>query len=212
MIYDKTILPEILKVDYKALHNHDWDNFICISGGEGSGKTKLSLWITHIWIKLKFKREPIEEDCKKYIGVSLKEYATVLNNLEGKGNINVCDEAGDVFTGKNSGSKIVKKMEETYSVIRGDNLFTIWNVPTFFVLSPYFRNWRIRSLIYVERRGFAHFYHKPKRLKLSELNSEKNVKDYFLEPPLFSFTFPDYTGVLLKPYLEMKNKKMQNCR
>ena len=211
MLYDHSILPEILKVDYVALKKYQWDNFVCVTGNEGVGKTHLSLWLIHLWIQIHHKQKPVADDIYKYMGVTLKEYAKVLNAVK-KYDINVCDEAGDIFTGKNASSKIVKEMEQTYSVVRSENLFTIWNVPTFFILTPYFRNWRVKSLFYVEKRGLAHFYHKPKRLKLSELNENNSIKDYFAEKPLFSFIFPEYKGVMLENYLKMKNKKTQNVR
>jgi len=208
--FDFAIFKAMLEVDFEALNFHDWDNFVVLCGEEGTGKTHLSLHALEIWLTLKY-GSFTAEDIYKYDGVKLSEYAKVLANVK-KGDMNICDEAGDIFTGKHANTKIVKKIEDTYTVIRGDNLFTVWNLPTFFILTPYFRNWRIRSIWYVEKRGICHVYHKPKRLKLSEMNESKEFKDYFIEKPLFSFVYPKYEGVFLENYMKMKNNKMRTVR
>lgn len=208
--YSFEIFKAMLEVDYEALTKFEYDSFICISGEEGSGKSMLSLWALEIWLNLKYGKFE-QNDFYKYFGVKLSEYARVLATVK-KFDINVCDESSDIFGGKHSNTKIVRKIEDTYTVIRGDSLMTIWNIPSFFLLSPYFRNWRIRCVWYVEKRGLCHVYHKPKRMKLSEMNESKDMKDYFLEKPLFSFVFPKYNGIFLEPYLKMKNKKMESVR
>jgi len=210
VLYDFSIFKAMLEVDYKALHKHDWDNFVVLTGEEGVGKSRLSLWALEIWLNLKYGSFQAD-DFYKYVGIKVSEYARVLQSVK-KGDINICDEAGDVFSGKHALSKLVKKIEDTYTVVRGDNLLTIWSLPTFFMLTPYFRNWRIRSIWYIQKRGLCHVYHKPKRLLLSQTNENTEIKDYFAVPPLFSFVYPDYKGVFLEPYLKMKGAKMQNVR
>lgn len=208
--YSFEIFKAMLEVDFYALHNCFWDNMVCLSGEEGTGKSMLSLWALEIWLTLKYGGF-VADDIYKYDGVKLSEYAKVLANVK-SGDMAIADETGDVFNSKNANNRVVKKIEQIYTVIRGDFLFSIWNIPTFFLLTPYFRSWRIRSVWYVEKRGLCHVYHKPKRLKLSEMNEGKELKDYFLEKPLFSFVFPDYKGVFLEPYMKMKQNKMKGVR
>jgi hypothetical protein len=206
------ILSEILKADYAKIRSKDIDNLICLIGAEGSGKSRLGLHIINIWFELSG-IEKTEENFKLAMGVSVSEWGNILGYIgenEKHYSINNFDEAGDILSGKQANTKLVREMENCWKVIRGLNLFTIITAPSIFLLTPYIRDWRVRTVYRVKERGICYIYTGKTLKKLICENESSTYKDYDSVKPNFAFQFPDYAGVFLKPYLEMKNKKMNS--
>ena len=209
-IYPFSVYEELLKIDYDNLKNKDWDCLSVCCGHEGIGKSKLTLFAIELWFKIK--NIPLtEENFKKAMGVKLSEWSMILRTI-GKYRlhtaINVFDEAGDVLSGKHANNKVVRAIEDSLKVIRGLNLMTILVTPSLFILSPYIRNWRVRVVYYVSKRGVCNVYFGKTLQKLIAENENSSFPNMFCVNPDICFKVPLYEGVFLKPYVKMKNAKM----
>jgi len=209
-LYDFSIFKEMLKVDHHMLTKKDEDNLIVLCGKEGKGKSRLGLWAIDHWFDI-CKIEKTEENFKNAMGVTATQWSNIMKRI-GKnrlhGSINDFDEAGDVLSGKHSSGKVVRSIEDAYKVIRGLNLESVITSPDLFILSPYIRNWRVKVVWFVSERGICHIYYGKTLKKLISHNENKEYKDMFVVPSDISFVIPLYDGAFLKPYLEMKHKKM----
>ena len=203
----------MLRADYDALTRQDWDNVVCLSADEGVGKSLLTLHALEIWLEFrgindkKLDYDDAKKILNRFMGIKFIDWCLVLKGLD-HADMNIYDEAGDSLTGKHATAKTSRLVEDSYTVIRGLNLMSIFVLPSIFDLAPFFRKRRVRTLWHLSKRGLCHVWHKPKRLKLMQLNEARPIKDYMLEPPLFSFEVPKYEGIFLKPYKEMKDNKM----
>jgi len=208
--YTFNIFMEMLKVDHKMLTTKDEDNLIVLCGKEGKGKSRLGLWAIDHWFEIK-NIPKNEENFKLAMGVKLTDWTRILKRL-GKhkihGWINDFDEAGDVLSGKHAGNKVVRAVEDTYKVVRGLNSETIVTSPSLFILSPYIRYHRVRVVWYVKKRGHCDVFFGSNLYNLMSYNENRDYKDMEAVEPNFSFEYPDYNGIFLKPYLEMKDDKM----
>jgi hypothetical protein len=208
--YTFNLFKEMLKVDYKMLNNHDEDNLTVLCGKEGKGKSRLGLWAIDHWFELN-NIPKTKENFKRAMGVRLTEWTRILKRLGNHkihGAINNFDEAGDVLSGKHAGNKVVRAVEDTYKVIRGLNSKTLVTSPSLFILSPYIRYHRVRVVWYVKKRGHCDVFFGDNLYNLMTYNEKRDYKDMEAVNPNFSFDYPDYTGVFLRPYLEMKDDKM----
>ena len=208
--YTFNIFKEILKVDNHFLKNKDEDNLVGLTGKEGKGKSRLGLWAIDHWFEIN-NIPKTSDNFKRAMGVKLIQWTKLLKvNAENKihGYINNFDEAGDVLSGKHAGSKIVRAVEDAYKVIRGLNSESIITTPSLFVLSPYIRYHRVRVVWYVKKRGHCDVFFGKNLYDLMSYNERRDYKDMEAVEPNFSFEYPDYKGVFLKPYLEMKDEKM----
>lgn len=210
--YTFDIFKEMLKVDHKQLTKNDEDCVVLLVGREGKGKSMLSLHAIEHWFDI-CRIEKTPENFNKTMGVKLNHWAWIMKYIgdkQLKASINAFDEAGDVLSGKHSTNKIVTAVEDSYKVIRGLNLMSIFTSPDLFTLSPYLRYHRVRVCWWVETRGLCHVFHGNTLKQLMSKNENKAYKDMRAVKPDFSFKFPDYKGVFLERYREMKGEKMQN--
>lgn len=209
-VYSFNIMKEMLKVDHEMLSKKDYDCLIVLTGKEGIGKSRLGLHAIEEWFEIT-KTKKTEENFKMAMGVKLLEWTNILEkigNSKRHAAIHDFDEAGDVLSGKHASNKVVRAVEDSYKVIRGLNSESILTSPSLFILSPYIRYHRVRVVWYVRKRGICDVFFGENLIKLQAYNEHKDLKDMEAVEPNFSFNFPNYEGVFLKPYLEMKNSKM----
>jgi hypothetical protein len=208
--YSFNIMKELLKQDSFFLKNKDEDNLLVLTGKEGKGKSRLGLWAIDTWFEI-HNIPKTEENFKDAMGVKLTEWTEILckNSTNKKHcSINDFDEAGDVLSGKHANNKVVRAVEDAYKVIRGMNMLSILTTPSLFVLSPYLRYHRVKVVWWVEKRGLCHVFFGKNLYLLMSHNEKTDFKDMSAVEPNFSFIYPDYKGVFLKPYLRMKDNKM----
>lgn len=209
--YDINIFYDMLRVDFYEIKSRDYDSLVVCCGKEGEGKSRLVLLAIEFWLKEIMKYKDWDKRLKEAMGVKPLEWAMLLEKISlnrTHGAINCFDEAGDVISGKHSSTKFITTIEDTWKVIRGLNSETIINSPSLFILSPYIRNHRVRSVWYVERRGHCHVFYGERLRELIALNESKELKNMLAVEPNFSFIYPNYDGVFLPEYLEMKHNKM----
>ena len=203
-------LFKILKVIFYELFYNDEDAVYVIVGREGVGKSRLLLYILHLYLFIKNGKVSVKDI--KHVGLTPVQWTKALKNCK-KGDPNAYDEAGEYLNAKESQKVFVRMVEKTYQVVRGENLLTFLVLPDLYILPPYFRYHRIRGLFFVLKRGRFRFWNKDRLQKLMVHNDKK-------DPPyrkwnihqLFTSSYPDYKDKLLKPYLDLKSKKMHDSR
>lgn len=201
-------LIAVLEIVYKKLTQQDWDNCLILTGDEGTGKSTLGLHILHWWLSKK--NGTVNEKDIDYVSLDRKQF---LKNLKecGKFDMPIYDESGDI-SNKRSLSGFNLAITKAYQIIRGDNLFTILILPSIFDLESFFTKRRARGLIHVYKRGRMAYWDKGRLRRLIALNQNKYIKSVWTVKPLFYDTFPKYTGVLSKSYLEKKTNKIKTVR
>lgn len=202
-------LKKILDVCFKANTVDDWDTVWVIAGDEGGSKSNLALHICEWWYT------KLYGECKpehiKHMCLDRLQFKTDLANLEKKEFI-CYDEAGDI-SNRRFMDKFNFEITQAYQVIRGDNLFTLLVLPSFFDLDPFFSKRRVRGLIYVYRRGRFAVWSKQRLRQLTMINQSFPVKNYWITRPTYSLGyFGKYKGILKEPYDELKTVKMKEAR
>lgn len=209
MINPESRIARALNIIYEGVVENDYDNVLAIVGDEGKGKTHVMLHIVEEWLTKRY-GEVTPEMANKYIGMDGKSFAKCLSGVK-RFDIIADDEAADISS-RSALEKTNKLFMKAYQIIRGDNLFTILIIPSLFDLDTFFRKRRVRHLIHVYKRGQFAFWNGQRLRRMVEQNERYPVKNYYVVPPLFHDHLTKYEGVLLKPYLKMKEDKMLRVR
>lgn len=201
-------LEAALEVHHNNIVNNDYDGVLILTGDEGKGKSNLLLHIIDWWYN-KTKGGVSSEDIKS-VGLEVSQFSEALKDAK-KYDLIANDEAGDI-SNKRSMSRMNVLLNQAYQVIRGDNLFTILVLPSVFDLDGFFAKRRARGLIHVTKRGRFNYYSQRRLRRIIALNQNRILKTLNVTMPTFNDTFPKYKGVLIDPYLEKKQEKMQRIR
>ena len=138
------------------------------------------------------------------IGLDRVEFVNAL--VQSKKSGVVCfDEAGDGLLSRDAMSTFNKDLVKAFMVIGGRRLITFFVLPSFFMLDKYFREYRVRGLFFVYRRGKFNYF-SPNGISKIINKGDKYIPVYIKD----SDSFPDYKGKLLEPYLELKEKKIHS--
>lgn len=197
-----------LDITFDKLKNKDWDNLALITGDEGVSKSTLGLHFVEYWYT-KLNGECKAEDVK-HMCLDRLQFLEDLKDCQ-KYECTIFDEAGDIGSRKSMSAFNIMLME-VYQIIRGDNLFSVFILPSIFDLDTFFRNRRVRGLFYVYGRGRVAFWSKSRLRKMLQINQHKMVKNLFAVRPTFFDTFPKYKGVMAEAYAKKKAEKMKNIR
>lgn len=179
------------------IETEKYDYPLVICGDTGVGKSMLQLHIIELWYRVILDKD-WNIDRINHLKNTRKEWIKnfqVLQPLD----INANDEGADGITSKESMTKFGKDLQKLYMVFRKKYFFTIILLPDFFDLPLYFRK-RIRGVIWVKRRGSFRFYTQLGVKWLNAMNENKDFKSMERARHFFDGTFPDYTGLLRKPY------------
>tara|TARA_R100000501_G_C2580537_1_gene83979 strand:- start:297 stop:815 length:519 start_codon:yes stop_codon:yes gene_type:complete len=93
-----------------------------------------------------------------------------------------------------------------FQVIRYKKLFTVIIVPNFFRLNKFFREDRLRGLVWITKRGSYKWVTRENVVKLCNLNERRFIKRMDLVVPYHRGTFPEYKGCLLDEYNKQKEE------
>jgi len=193
---------------YEKVTKKDWDGCYGITGEEGVSKSNLGLHLIDRWY------QNLYGNCTKndirHISLEKEGFVSDLKNLK-KYEATDYDEAGEL-SNKRTMAKFNFLINQTYQVIRGDNLFTILTIPSVFDLDPFFAKRRLRGLFVVYKRGCVAFYSRKRLRKIMELNQNRYVKRINIVNPTWRDTFPIYKGVLKEPYEIKKKEKTKLIR
>lgn len=141
----------------KMLKRHiksDRDYIICASSFEGEGKSTLVIKNIGFEIgrcdttekKLNFLKNNVVYD------PTGGELIRVIKKIKPR-SILIVDEAQRLLYKRNYQTSERKELNILFSTIRQKNLIVIFCIPDFYDLDIYFRNWRIKSWLYVPVRG-----------------------------------------------------------
>lgn len=186
----------------------DFDSVDILDGREGSGKSTLGLHMLDYYYQLKDGK--VTPEHIKHMCLEREDFLKDLKDMQ-KYEMTDYDEAGDLSS-RESMSKFNRMMKKTFQVVRGDNLWVLMTLPRIFDMEVYFRGHRLSGLLHCFRRGYVAYYDREKVNKLLDINLKLPFKNYSLVKPLWVDSYPKYTGVLLKPYLDMKARKMKKIR
>lgn len=179
------------------IETEKYDYPLVICGDTGTGKSMLNLHIIELWYRVILDRD-WNVDRINHLKNTRKDWIRNFQILEPL-DINANDEGADGITSKESMTRFGKDLQKLYMVFRKKFFFTIILIPDFFDLPLYFRK-RIRGVIWVKRRGIFRFYTQLGIKWLNALNESKDFKSMDRARFLFEGTFPDYVGLLRKPY------------
>ncbi|MFO7968671.1 MAG: hypothetical protein R6U15_00980 [Candidatus Izemoplasmatales bacterium] len=202
-------IEKALDIQYKALHENHWDNVLLITGDEGTGKSNLALHLLEYWLNKKY-GEVDPEKHNNYINLDIELWANSLSQCN-NGDMNILDESGEM-SNKRSMSKLNFAIEKTYQIIRGNNINSIFVLPSVFDMSGFFTKRRARGLIYVYKRGRFAYWNKEKLRDIIDINSRKILKKVWVRSPTFNDHFPIYKGKLLDIYNQKKKDHMKDTR
>lgn len=180
------------------IDKYDYPLIIC--GDTGTGKSSLLLHLIELWYRL-ILGETWSPDRIKHLKNTRSEWVKNFQTLKAL-DINANDEGADGITSKESMTKFGKDLQKLYMVFRKKFFFTIILIPDFFDLPLYFRK-RIRGVIYVDKRGHYKFYTMRGVKWINALNETKDFKSIDRARPHFEGYFPEYKGLLRKPYEDM---------
>jgi len=181
----------------------DYDFPLVIVGDTGTGKSMLALQIFETWYRCILKK-PVTKEMISQINTDKQEWAKKFKDLDAF-DINVFDEGATGFESRQHMEKFTKSLTKLYNVFRAKKIFSIIILPSFFYLNKYFREQRLRGLIYVYRRGKYSYFTKEGIKYLNGYNASRRVKSMYVAYPFHRTTFPDYQGILRAEYNIMKN-------
>jgi hypothetical protein len=209
-------LQELLDTDFKKITKQDYDGFTLITGDEGKGKSNLMMHMLERWnyklftAGLRTEAQVAPEEIIKKVSLRPMDF---LNNVANASRFDmiVYDEAGEL-SNKRSMSIFNHILNKIYMAIRGLNLYTVMVIPSIFDIDGYFSKHRTKHLFHVKRRGDASFYNKEKVRRILDINRAKIVKSVDVERKLWDLDFIKYDGVILPPYMVIKEQKIQEIK
>lgn len=126
------------------------DHFIVCSGREGRGKSTLSIQIAS-WIYPQFNLSHICYDAATFVGL-LRLRAKGLQTTPEDVKCIVMDE-GTELLGREFQHLTNRVLTKSFFIQRALKFLVIINIPNFFMLDKVVRQHRVRTLIYVKKRG-----------------------------------------------------------
>ena len=125
----------------KELNEMDADHFIVVSGGEGTGKSTLSIQLASV-IDPTF--------CVDRICFTMLDFIQGVRKAK-KGQAFILDEGNLFLFSRDAQSLDNKMMVKLFALMRQRNLCVIINVPNFWTLETYVRDFRVNTLFYLPK-------------------------------------------------------------
>jgi len=146
---DRKIISMLLNV-----HEHlkrEWDYLLVIVGDTGTGKSKFALQLLETWYQVILKRE-VKPEMSKQVA---SDYSVWLDNFSRlkEYDINIYDEGATTLESRQHMTELSKDLTKLFNVFRSKKYFTVIILPSFFYLNKYFRENRLRGLIWINKRG-----------------------------------------------------------
>ena len=203
--HDTQIVTLLLNV-YAHLKD-DWDFLLIICGDTGTGKSRgLGLNLLELWNEIILGRK-VTAKTAKYIASDYEDWLKNFSTMD-KYEMNIYDEGATALDSKEFATRISKDITRMFNVFRGKRFFSVIILPSFFHLNKYFRENRLRGCIWASTRGDYAFFTKKGITFLNAYNQGQKLKLMTRAYPLYRRAFPDYKGVMLKPYLKEKTDVM----
>ena len=203
--HDVGIIRILLSIKRGLEENFDY--VLVVNGDTGTGK---SMWVLHLveaWQSLLGKK--IDANTIKQVNVEKMKWLEEFKVLK-EYDINIFDEGAAGLGSKQYMEMFSKTLEMLFQVMRYKKFLSVIVVPNFFRLNKFFREDRLRGMVYIDRRGHYKFFTRKQIIKLSLMNEKKIIKNMDLITPLHNKNFPDYKGKLLKAYDAQKKEGVDN--
>lgn len=181
----------------------DYDYFLIISGDTGTGKSRFALDLLETWYRVILK-QPVTEDMISHISQDYKKWLQKFGKMQPY-DMNIYDEGSRDLNSLNFMTRISKDINKLFDTFRSKRFFSVVILPNYFRLNKSLREDRLRGLVWIPKRKVYRFYTKNRIKYLNGYNEKRRIKSMWLARPFHQYTFPDYKGILLKPYLEQKN-------
>jgi hypothetical protein len=162
--------------------NVDW--FIVVVGGEGVGKSTLALAIYTLWCYLnKFSWKDMLLRTTVFDEDNFLKFLSTLNPLERYLPI-LLDEGANILFNRESMKKQRLYVLKFFNVMRFLNYLTVICTPNIKFIDKNVRYHRVKTILYVERRGVYWYYDRKQIEYMMKLESQKQ----------WSWVEPSYTG------------------
>lgn len=179
----------------------DYDFLLVVVGDTGTGKSRFALQLLETWYRVILDKE-VDESLIENFTTSFTKFANNIKNLDNYDMV-VLDEGSTALDSKDHMTKLSRNLSKIYDVMRYKRMFSVIVLPNYFGLNKYFREQRLRGLVHIHKRGKYRLFSKKGLTFLNGYNERRSVKSMFLAFPVHTGMFPDYKGVLLKPYQEL---------
>lgn len=179
-----------------------FDYVLVVSGPSGVGKSKWTLHFIELWFAMIGKE--LDKKTITHINVDRNKWLKKFKDMEAY-DINVFDEAAIGLSNKQWMERFAKTLEMLFDVVRYKRFLSVIVIPNFFRLNKFFREDRLRGLVWIDKRGQYKYYTRERIVKLSNLNERRFIKRMDLTQPIHLKSFTDYNGYLSKDYDKMKN-------
>lgn len=186
-------LKENLDGIKKLLNEHSYDWLNVVTGGEGTGKSTLSLRICR-YVDPDFSVDQVV--------YTAEDFMDTARQLPPGSAIDV-DEGALVFFSRDAMKTETKEAIQFLTGVRERNLFININVPDFFLLDKYIREHRVKSLCRVVNRGWFHFYSKK---RVQDLHRDGNRTIW--PNPNFRDSWTKMEGEFWQQYRERKQEQL----
>lgn len=208
MFYRHDVRIRSILFNVQAHLEADWDYLLVICGDSGTGKSRLGLQLLETWYK-DILRLKVDKSTARFMA---SDYKVWLNNFKFMSmfEMNIYDEGATTLDSKSHMTTISRDITKLYNVFRAKKFFSVIIIPSFFDLNKYFREKRVRGLIWVDKRGHYKYFSKLGIDFLNAYNERAIIKSMNRAKPFHQAGFPDYQGVMLKPYEDNKLETMNS--
>jgi len=200
--HDTSIITILLNVYEHLKKNYDY--LLIIVGDTGTGKSHLGLQLLETWNQLILKKS-VTKETAQYMASDYKVWLRNFNDLQ-QYEMNIYDEGATSLDSKDFMTKLSRDLSKLFNVFRAKKFFSVIILPSYFDLNKYFREKRLRGLIWVDKRGHYKFYTKIGINFLNAYNEKSNFKSMYRAHPVHESLFPEYNGCMLRPYEKEKEK------
>lgn len=195
-------LTSNLNYIYKFINEKDYDWVHVICGGEGEGKSTLEIELCDF----------IDPNFLKNLRLvstlsQLKEAYRIISE-NGSGQAIAIDEGALLFLARNAMTSENKISCNMLRGLRGYNPFIVICMPDFISLDPYVRDFRVKSVSRIVKRGWAWFYNKKKINQMMEKYNTSSKKKFKWIEPNFRHYFPDLPDNIKEKYKDLKKQQM----
>jgi len=180
----------------------DYDFTMVICGDTGTGKSMLALSLLEEWY-VNILKQKLTLDHARLMTSDIELWKKNYVDLE-KFGMNIFDEAAVGLGSKQHMSKLTQEIEQLFNIFRCENYFNVLIIPSFFYLNKYFRDNRVRGLIWVDKRGQYKYYTKNQIEYINAVNQSKRLKRVNVVPAFHRNRFPDNSGILKQAYKDNK--------
>ena len=204
MVYKTDGFLTIILLNIYEHLKKNYDYTLIVVGDTGTGKSMFCLHLLETWYKIVLKEE-FNKGHIKNINTDYLKWIRRFKQLKAY-DMNIFDEGATSLDSKQHMEKVSKDITKLFNVFRCKRFLSVIVLPSFFYLNKYFRENRLRGLVWINERGNYRWYTKQGIKWLNANNERRTLKSMGLAYPIHENKFPDYQGVLKQSYEVMKNE------